>query len=198
LIDGTAARPVEREQAAAVIYEESQRLHTMTSALLDLARFEAGQVTLDRDTVDLVSLVERRLTRFQLQAAEAGVDMRFDSEKVDVTISGDEDRLEQLLDNLLSNALAHTPTGGEITVTLTNAPPEVILSVSDTGTGIPAEELSRIFERFYRGDRSRRGPGSGLGLSIAREIVAAHGGTIGVTSTPGGGATFTVRLPHDR
>lgn len=198
LIDGTAADPQAQHQAANAIYEESRRLHTMTSALLDLARFEAGQIELAQEPVNLEALVQRRLARFKPQAEDAGVALLLKKVAPPATILGDEGRLEQLLDNLLSNAIKHTPAEGRVTVEIASSSPSwTTLTVSDTGTGIPPEALSHIFERFYRGDRSRHGPGTGLGLAIAREIVIAHGGTIDVASTLDAGTTFRVKLPQN-
>ena len=111
---------------------------------------------------------------------------------------GDAGRLSQVLGNLMSNALRHTPPGGTIAVTAEAAPQGARLAISDTGEGIPSEDLPYVFDRFWRGDRSRshaRGAGSGLGLAIARQLVQAHGGTIQVESQPGRGTAFTILLP---
>jgi two-component system sensor histidine kinase BaeS len=110
---------------------------------------------------------------------------------------GDRDRLGQIVRNLLGNALRHTPSGGQVSVGVEESEGRAILLVQDTGSGIAAEDLPHIFDRFYRADksRSRRGGGAGLGLAIARQLALAHGGDIAVESAPGRGATFTLSLP---
>jgi signal transduction histidine kinase len=197
LMDGTAATPQAQRQAATAIHEESQRLHRMTSALLDLARFEAGQVELAQEPVDLGALVRRRAEIARVQAQEAGIDLTVTAPAPGVIARGDEARLAQVLDNLLSNALAHTPAGGQVAIGVAARGRWAVVTVADTGAGIPEAEMPRIFERFYRGDRARRGPGTGLGLAIVREIVNAHGGTIEVESVVGEGSVFRVRLPGE-
>ena len=194
LVDGTAATPEAQTRAANAIHEEAQRMHRMTNSLLELARFEAGEVTLRQEAVNLTALARTRVEHFRLQAEEAGIHLSAEAGD-SVTITGDPGRLEQVLDNLLSNALAHTAGGGRVTVFVGVAPPWAELAVADSGSGIPPEELPRIFERFYRGDRSRRGSGMGLGLAIVQEIVRAHGGAIQAESVVGVGSKFTVRLP---
>jgi signal transduction histidine kinase len=113
-------------------------------------------------------------------------------------VEGDADRLSQVLRNLLSNAVRHTPTGGQVMVRVRTADGCVRMQVADTGSGISPEDLPYVFDRFYRGDRSRsrQGGGAGLGLAIARQIVLAHGGEIRVDSREGAGTTFTVELPE--
>src|SRR5690606_17691056 len=112
-------------------------------------------------------------------------------------VTGDADRLAQVLRNLLSNALRHTPAGGQVTVRVARAGQAVRIQVADTGSGISADDLPHVFDRFYRGDRSRsrQGGGAGLGLAIARQLVTAHGGTLTVESAAEVGTTFTMRLP---
>ena len=194
LVDGTASTPEIRQRAANTIYEEAQRMHRMTNALLDLARFEAGEIELHQERVDLVHLARTRVEHFALHAQETGVALTVKAD-AQVIVTGDKGRLEQVLDNLLSNALAHTTAGGRVTVIVSAAPPWAELAVTDTGTGIPSEDLPRIFERFYRGDKARKGTGTGLGLAIAREIANAHNGTVHAESVVGVGSKFTVRLP---
>jgi two-component system sensor histidine kinase BaeS len=112
-------------------------------------------------------------------------------------VEGDPDRLSQVLRNLMSNAIRHTPAGGRVTVTVREAGSTVSVVVADTGSGISAEDLPHVFDRFYRGDRSRsrQGGGAGLGLAIARQLVTAHGGAIRVASEAGAGTTFTIEMP---
>jgi signal transduction histidine kinase len=145
--------------------------------------------------------------KLALRAQKAGVQVELEQEG-DVTVTGDRERLAQVLSNLLDNALKHTPTGGRITLAAksiapqpgkrgTESQPHAEVTVSDTGEGIPPEDLSRIFERFYRSDKSRtrQGKGAGLGLAIAREIVHGLGGQIRAESIEGLGTRFTILLP---
>ncbi len=197
IMDGTADTPERRRQAAEVIYEEASRMHRMVVDLLDLARFDAGTVDFTVVPVDVVALLHSVVERFAPQAEDAGVSLRVEAQAVP-TVMGDGDRLAQVFTNLVDNALRHTPRGGEIVLTTRSLGQEVEIAVRDTGPGIPPEVLPHVFERFYRGDRSRRGGkqhGAGLGLAIAREIVQAHGGRISVRSQVGQGATFIVHLP---
>lgn len=197
LLDGTAAHPEAVAQAAAAIHEEAQRMHRMTRTLLDLARFEAGQIALEKEPVDLVALAQHRIEMLVPLAEEKRVDLRLAS-AADCVVLGDAQRLEQVLDNLIQNALTHTAPEGHVGLHIECEPGLAEIAVIDDGQGIAPEDLPRIFERFYRGDRSRHGPGTGLGLAIVKEIVAAHGGTITVDSALGVGTRFFVRLPRSR
>ncbi|RME88888.1 MAG: sensor histidine kinase [Anaerolineae bacterium] len=197
IMDGTADTPERRRQAAEVIYEEAARMHRTVVDLLDLARFDAGTIDFTVVPVDVTALLHSVVERFAPQAEEAGVTLRVEAESTP-PVMGDGDRLAQVFTNLVDNALRHTPRGGEIVLTARPVAQGVEASVRDNGPGIPPDVLPHIFERFYRGDKSRpggKGHGAGLGLAIAREIVQAHGGRIGVRSQPGQGATFTVYLP---
>jgi two-component system OmpR family sensor kinase len=200
ILDGAAAEP---ERAARVIYDEAGRLHRLVEDLLDLARIESGQTPLRREHVDLQTLLDGILEGFALRAGEKSITLAH--QLVDLPrLTGDNDRLAQVFTNLIDNALAHTPGGGQIGVRARHAPrpggnqPGVEITVSDSGPGIPPEDLSRIFERFYQVDKSRsrtQRAGSGLGLAITKEIVEAHGGLIRAESAAGQGATFIVWLP---
>jgi signal transduction histidine kinase len=198
--DGTASDPEAIQQAAGVIYDEASRMARMVSQLLDLAKIEAGQIVMAREAVDLGAVLESCVEKLTPQAAQGDVSLTFDVSQLPLgaRVTGDGDRLAQVFIVLLDNALKHTPSGGQVSVAAhcPNAS-QVSVSVSDTGPGIPAEDLSRIFERFYQVDKSRarkRG-GAGLGLAIAKEIVTAHGGEIVAESIVGMGSKFTVRLP---
>jgi signal transduction histidine kinase len=207
ILDGTAEDPETIERAATVIHDEAARMGRMVTELLDLARIESGQVVMHQARIALDALLENVAERLKLRAQEAGVELLVRIAELP-PVTGDGDRLAQVFTNLLDNALKHTPQGGQVELkanTLTpsgihrrgrNWPQAVEVSVSDSGEGIPAEDLSRIFERFYQVDKSRKRSGSvGLGLAITREIVEAHGGSIKAESIMGLGTRFTVTLP---
>ncbi len=194
ILDGTAQSPEEIHQAAQIIHDEAARMHRLVLDLLELARLDAGTADLRREPVDLALLVRNVAQRMMPQAQEAGVDLSVHGVEA-LQVYGDGDRLAQVLMNLVDNALKHTPAGGRVTLEVRVRENWAEVAVQDTGEGIPPEELSRIFERFYQLDQARRG-GAGLGLSIAYEIVRAHGGTITVQSQPGKGSVFVVKLPR--
>jgi len=172
-------------------------LSRLVADLQELAQAEAGQLTLLRQPASLAGIVEQAVTILRPQANAKGlaltVDLPPDLPPVDV----DPERVGQVLRNLLNNAVAHTPQGGEITVAAQANGAEVSVSVHDTGMGIAPEHLPYVFDRFYRGDKSRarQTGGAGLGLAIVKQLVVAHGGAITATSAPGQGSTFTFTLP---
>ena len=177
------------------VKEEATALSRIVANLLILSRAEsAGAVAIDRHPADLLDVAHRVANTFGSLADERGIALRVDGSPA--TTSVDSDLLGQAVSNLVDNAIGHTKSGGTVVLTVTDGT-VARLSVSDDGIGIPAEELPKIFDRFYRVDaaRSRRRGGSGLGLEIARRIVDAHGGELSVVSEPGRGSTFTVSLP---
>jgi len=197
LLDGTARTPEATAHAARVIHEEAERMHRSVDQLLALARFDAGQMVMARDPVELGSLLRGCVEKLSPQAHVAEVTVKLDAPEK-LLITGDGDRLAQVFANLLDNGVAHTPAGGKVTVAArrVNGEQAAEVTITDTGKGIPADPLPRIFERFYQVDKSRgRSRGAGLGLAITKEIVEAHGGTITVESVVGLGTKFTVRLP---
>ncbi|MFO0953441.1 MAG: HAMP domain-containing sensor histidine kinase [Isosphaeraceae bacterium] len=149
-----------------------------------------------RGPVDLGAVVAECAGMLAPLAAARGVRVRVDASPAE--LDGDSDRLAQVVTNLLTNALTYNRPRGEVRVSTTVAGDDALLTVADTGVGIPAEDLPFVFDRFYRVDRarSRESGGSGLGLAICKSVVAAHGGSIAVESEPGRGTTFTVRLPR--
>ncbi len=179
--------------------EETRLLRRLVDDLQTLSLAEAGQLPLTMEMVNIPELLEDVRTSFSGQAEAAGIDLYVDYEE-GLMISGDADRLDQVLSNLVANALRYTTSEGKITIKAapTTDLPGVRVSVHDNGEGIPPEDLPYIFNRFWKGDRSRQrsdGSGSGLGLAIARQLVGLHGGEIQVESQPGQGTTFLIDLP---
>jgi signal transduction histidine kinase len=198
LLDGAAETPDELQHAAETIYNEAARMARLVNDLLDLARMESGQLQLQRREVDLSEVITD-VYRSQLPRARARqIDLRLDALQA-LPVYGDPDRLAQVFTNLVDNALTYTPSGGEVRLATRAANGSAEGIVTDTGPGIPEAELPRVFERFYRLEKSRArsedGRGSGLGLAIVAELVAAQGGQVSVTSQVGRGTAFVVRLP---
>jgi signal transduction histidine kinase len=182
-------------EALADCVEESDRLLSMLRTLMDISAAETGVMRLDRGSVQLDALAREVLDTYDMIAEERGVRLVTGLEPVRVV--GDAARLRQLVANLVDNAIKYTPSGGLVEVLTRAAGEQAQIEVRDSGIGIAAEDLPRIFERLYRGDRSRSQPGLGLGLSFVKAICEAHDGTIAVESSPGGGSTFTVHLPME-
>ena len=196
LLEGAAATPEAIQRSANIIYAESDRMRRLVEGLLDLARLDAGLRALNRTSIDLRPLLQAVTDKFGPRAQEKGVALLAELPPTLPPMAGDADRLAQVFTNLVDNALKHTPAGGKVTITATPSPGWVEVGVSDTGPGIPAEDVSRIFERFYQVDKSRaRRAGVGLGLTISKEIVEAHGGSLRAESVVGLGSRFVARLP---
>lgn len=196
--DGLARAEGREEEYLAHILEEVGRLRRLVDDLLDLSRMEAGQVRMVRGPVDLAALARRVKERFLSVAEEKGITLSYTGAENLPPATGDPDRLEQVLINLVDNAVRHTPSGGEVVLEAGCGPEGVFVKVGDSGPGIPEDELPRIWERFYKADRARQrtGAGSGLGLAIARQIVELHGGRIWAENRPEGkGAVFAFVLP---
>jgi two-component system phosphate regulon sensor histidine kinase PhoR len=174
---------------------EVDKLAQMVNELGELSRIESGELPLNMGSVNLNQLLKRVTERLKAQADRAQIDINVDVPADLIEITADDNRLEQVLVNLVHNAIKFTPPKGKISISAENKNNNVLVSVSDTGIGIPEEELSRIFERFYKVDKARSGEGTGLGLAIAKHIVQAHGGTIWAESEERKGSTFIFSLP---
>jgi signal transduction histidine kinase len=204
----------EGQRAVKVIHEEGERIERLVKDLLDLARFEAGGISLSLENVDVDEMFERVVERHAQAAQDKGVAIVIAPQDEDIRLVGDSHRLEQAMQNLASNALRHTPPGGTIRLGASRDNGTVKLTVADTGVGIPPQHLPHVFDRFYKADQSRSQPGrrpvrrssgeggslgeggagSGLGLSIVKAIIDRHGGTVSVRSQPGE-TVFEIVLP---
>jgi two-component system, OmpR family, phosphate regulon sensor histidine kinase PhoR len=186
--------PAAGREFAVRIDREAERLDTLVRDLLDLSRVERG--TLDVEPVDLVGLAKEVVGGYADRAEERRIRLRTEL-RPNVAMRGDRAQLGLLLSNLVDNAVRYTPSKGTVRVRLDGGESRAVLQVTDTGEGIPADELPRIFERFYRVDkaRARQTGGTGLGLAIVRHVAESHGGTVTVDSELGRGTTFTVTLP---
>ncbi len=173
-------------------------LTQMVQELLELSRIESGQVPMRFTPTPARDVVMPPVERLRPQAARAGVALTVDVPADLPPLLADAERVQQVITNLLHNAIKFTPSGGEVSITARASHDEIVISVRDTGIGIPAEDLHRIFERFYKADRARSGGGTGLGLAIAKHIVQAHGGHIWAESVEGRGSTFSFTLPASR
>jgi signal transduction histidine kinase len=188
--------PDEQRRFLDVVDRNADRLLRLVSDLLLVAQIESGKLSLDPEEVDLVDLATQSVEVLRPAADARGIDLRLDVDPIP-SLRGDPARLGQLLDNLVSNAVKFTESGGRVVVALGVTGEEVVLAVSDNGIGIPVAEQRRLFDRFFRAStaQDRAIEGTGLGLTIVHAIVRAHGGTIEVTSDEGQGTTFRVRLP---
>jgi signal transduction histidine kinase len=199
MLDGVL--PVNTDELAS-LHDETILLTRLVGDLRLLSIAEAGQLTLERNPLALEDLLQRAVEPLQRQATLAQVTITVQAESNLTLVYVDGDRIGQVLSNLLQNALRHTSTRGQICVTAAKGvnigdKHEVVVSVADTGSGISAEDLPFVFNRFYRGDksRSRATGGTGIGLALAKQLVEAHGGRLWVDSVEGQGATFSFTLP---
>jgi two-component system OmpR family sensor kinase len=172
----------------------AQRMRRLLEALLELARLDAGQEPMKRSRFDLSRTARDCVELIRPLAEEKKVAVRCELPPLECT--GDSERLSQVITNLLTNAINYNRPNGQVEITGETNHGSTLLNVTDTGQGIPSDQLPRLFDRFYRVDKSRSTGGSGLGLAISKAIVVAHGGTIEVISQPGEGTTFSVRLPN--
>jgi signal transduction histidine kinase len=185
--------PADARAALADCVNESDRVLHLLETLLDISAAEAGVLKLNRDRIDVRSLTERAADLYREVAEEKTITVTLDQPEP-VEVNADAIRLGQVVNNLLDNALKYTPAGGRVVLTARSESKAALITVTDNGPGVPAPEREAIFRRLYRGDSSRSQRGLGLGLSMVKAIVEAHGGTVAVDDAPGGGARFTVRL----
>jgi two-component system OmpR family sensor kinase len=189
---GAAARPEDLERSMSGITREAERMSLLVDDLLLLARLDEGR-PLEQKPVDLAEVVQEAVDAARVVEPDRPIELSLEP----ATVTGDEIRLRQVLDNLLANARTHTPAGTPVSIELRRADGRATLTVTDRGPGLTEEQSTRVFERFYRADssRTRASGGAGLGLSIVAAVTEAHGGTVETLPTPGGGATFVITLP---
>lgn len=198
IVDDIAETQEEKKEMARVIYDESLRMGRLVNELLDIARMEAGHLQLSMEEITIPSFINRIIYKFQGLAKDSGIQLSAEIANEGTPFSLDPDRMEQVLTNLIDNALRHTPKGGKVTLKANQNERGLTIEVSDSGSGIPDEDLPFVFERFYKADKARtRGrSGTGLGLAIAKNIIDAHRGHISVQSKLGKGTTFSFFLPR--
>ena len=195
LQEGAIDDPVVAKEFLDKINVETDRLAQMVSELNELSRIESGEVSLKKELIDIGEVVALVVERLKPQADRAGLSLAVDIPLGFPRALSDKERVEQVLVNLLHNAIKFTHSGGRINCVAKIEGDDISVSVVDTGIGIPADDLPRVFERFYKADKARAGGGTGLGLAIAKHIVEAHGGKIWAESIEGKGSTFTFTLP---
>ncbi|MHC5029112.1 MAG: ATP-binding protein [Planctomycetota bacterium] len=201
LIDGEASGEESRQEFYGIIQEETDRLGRLIDNMLNLSRIEAGIVQIEREHVDMAALVEKAVDSIEPQAKEKQITLHSKTSPVHLAVEGDRDMLYQVVLNLMSNAVKYTPEGGRVTITVDsdNLTRSVLVSVSDSGLGIPPEATPHLFDKFYRVENYKRvAKGTGLGLSLCKHIVeTVHNGQIGVESELGRGSKFWFSVPME-
>lgn len=199
IVDDIAETKEQKNELAQIIYEESLRLSRLVNELLDLASMEAGHLTIKPEEVEVTPFINRIYRKFKGIADENQIELTLEKDIPETVANFDPDRIEQVFTNLIDNAIRHTNKGGYVHVSVINNEHEFSVSVKDSGSGIPEEDLPFVFERFYKADKSRTRnkhvKGTGLGLSIAKNIVTAHKGKITVKSKVNFGTTFNFTIP---
>lgn len=198
LADGVVEEPATVQRYLRTAQRDVENLSLLIDDLFQMAQLDAGGLRLEREQASLSDLISDTLESFSELAGRQGVTLSGEVQPGVDPVFMDVPRVGRVLNNLIANALRHTPPGGRVTVRAMPAPPGVRVEVRDTGEGIPAEDLPNVFDRFYRGEksRSRATGGAGLGLAIAKGIVEAHAGQVGVESSPGQGTCFYYTLPQ--
>ena len=182
------------KEALVTCVEESDRILTLLNSIMDISEAETGTMRLKLGTVNLTTLIREMLDLYQYVAENNNIVVSMDSAE-NVCIAADLNRMRQVVANLLDNAIKYSHPGGRVVISVGLVENQAVISFKDTGIGIPAEELPNIWDRLYRGDKSRSQPGLGLGLSLVKAIVRAHRGDVEVHSEPGLGSDFTIRIP---
>ncbi|MBA1161695.1 HAMP domain-containing protein [Bacillus licheniformis] len=200
IVDDIASSEEEKKEIAQVIYDESLRMGRLVNDLLDLARMEAGHISLNVEPVELREFFERVFRKFYGVAVDKNITLSHNLDLHEAKFVFDPDKMEQVLTNLIDNAIRHTNAGGTVHVDVQSAESGLKIAVKDSGSGIPEEDLPFIFERFYKADKARtRGKGgTGLGLAIVKNIVDAHNGSITVHSMLNEGTSFTFYIPRNK
>jgi two-component system phosphate regulon sensor histidine kinase PhoR len=195
LQDGALRDPEVSSRFLLQMDEEIDDLTQIVQELLELSKIESGKVPLEKKSIKPIELINRPVERMKLQSDRAGIAMEISISSKLPEVLVDMARMQQVIINLIHNAIKFTPPGGMITITAREETDQVVFGVNDTGEGIAEDDLERVFERFYKADRSRSRGGTGLGLSIARHIVETHKGRIWVESEIGKGSTFWFSIP---
>jgi two-component system, OmpR family, sensor histidine kinase ResE len=199
IVDDIAQTDEEKKEMAKIIYDESLRMGRLVNELLDLARMEAGHILLNLESIEIEPYLNRIIHKFHGLAKEKGIDLSLKLDAEEQFFRFDPDRIEQVLTNLIDNAIRHVPDSASVVISGRTDERGLYFEVSDQGPGIPEEDLPFLFERFYKADKSRtRGvSGTGLGLAIAKNIIDAHRGNIAVKSKLGQGTTFSFFIPRN-
>ena len=195
-IANEAASAAELREALLDVAEEAEQIQLLLTALMNQAEAVAGTMRLSKELIDINVLTQEACELYELLAEEKQITLRKNFAEAPVFFEADPVRLRQALGNLLDNAIKFTPEGGHITVSILSEPNVVIIEIKDTGVGISEDDQLRIFERLYRGDKSRSTTGMGLGLSLVQGIIKSHGADIQVISSPNQGSTFRIEFLH--
>lgn len=198
ILDGTIP-PEEQEHYLSVVLSETLRMNAMVNDLLDLARIESGIITLNRENFDINELIRRTLITFEARISEKNIELQIRFSHDQCFVNGDVKQISQVLRNLIDNAIKYSPDSSILRISSYTMKKEAYISIKDNGIGIPAEDVPRVFDRFYKVEKAHTPApqvGSGLGLAIVKRIIEAHGQSITVKSARGKGATFTFTLPQ--
>jgi signal transduction histidine kinase len=189
--------PVQRKEYLDIALRQSERLGKLVSELFELAKLDSYETSVNNETFSIGELTQDIMQKFQLQAQKRKVQLSVNLQENIGLVMGDIAMIQRVLENLLENALRHTPSGGRVSVSMKAKADGIQVSIEDTGKGIPAQELPKIFERFYQLEKSRNNDaqGAGLGLAICRRIVELHGSKLQVASELGKGTIFSFQIP---